>query len=437
MNNEVKLFEAKCEETLRLIDEKQEQEKKLNKEFESANSQLDEVKLLMKQFEIEKEKIESEKAKIDSEINEFKSRSRDLNEQITKKFKNLKVWLKEFHQFYELDLIERNLDNDDYIDENEAQNKDDAVMNEQNEENKGINTQVDMDVDKVSQNKDNQSENSDEEYSQVSYKSKRAKLHWSRFMMDNTKIDDFKLKQAESEGLADDIDEISQELKDTEEEIEKLNPNMGVIEDFKKLIHSFKTSNKILQKFKENEKLLKDKLAEVNKKKYDKFMTGFNIIKAKLKEMYRFITGEGDAELDLKDSLDPFIEGVVFTVRPPKKSWKQISHLSGGEKTLASLSLIFALHHFKPTPIYCMDEIDAALDYKNVSIVASYVKQQAWNAQFIVISLRQNMFEMSDKMVGIYKIKDVTRTVTIAPRRFEEMIMDEIRQSSIEISQNP
>jgi len=61
-------------------------------------------------------------------------------------------------------------------------------------------------------------------------------------------------------------------------------------------------------------------------------------------------------------------------VRPPKKSWKNISNLSGGEKTLSSLALVFALHHYKPTPLYVMDEIDAALDFKNVSIVANYIK---------------------------------------------------------------
>lgn len=55
------------------------------------------------------------------------------------------------------------------------------------------------------------------------------------------------------------------------------------------------------------------------------------------------------------------IQGIVFSVRPPKKSWKNIANLSGGEKTLSSLSLVFALHHYKPTPLYVMDEIDAAL----------------------------------------------------------------------------
>jgi structural maintenance of chromosome 4 len=69
----------------------------------------------------------------------------------------------------------------------------------------------------------------------------------------------------------------------------------------------------------------------------------------------------------LRDFLD------YCSVRPPKKSWKKIFNLSGGEKTLSSLALVFALHHYKPTPLYFMDEIDAALDFKNVSIVAFYI----------------------------------------------------------------
>jgi len=103
-------------------------------------------------------------------------------------------------------------------------------------------------------------------------------------------------------------------------------------------------------------------------------MEGYRIINGKLKEMYQMITFGGDAQLDLCNSLDPFIDGVSFSVRPPKKSWKQISNLSGGEKTLASLALVFGLHHYRPCPLYVMDEIDAALDFRNVAIIASYIK---------------------------------------------------------------
>ena len=127
------------------------------------------------------------------------------------------------------------------------------------------------------------------------------------------------------------------------------------------------------------------------------------------------ITLGGDAELELVDSLDPFAEGIVFSVRPPKKSWKNIANLSGGEKTLSSLALVFALHHFAPTPLYVMDEIDAALDFKNVSIVANYIKARTRDAQFVIISLRNNMFELADRLVGIYKTQDVTKSVTINP----------------------
>ena len=147
-------------------------------------------------------------------------------------------------------------------------------------------------------------------------------------------------------------------------------------------------------------------------------MDGFGEITLKLKEMYQMITLGGDAELELVDSLDPFSEGIVFSVRPPKKSWKNIANLSGGEKTLSSLALVFALHHYKPTPLYVMDEIDAALDFKNVSIVANYIKERTKNAQFIIISLRNNMFELADRLVGIYKTNNCTKSVTIDPRKF-------------------
>ena len=112
------------------------------------------------------------------------------------------------------------------------------------------------------------------------------------------------------------------------------------------------------------------RLDELRSLRLNGFMTGFSQISLRLKEMYQMITMGGNAELELVDSLDPFSEGILFSVMPPKKSWKNISNLSGGEKTLSSLALVFALHHYRPTPLYVMDEIDAALDFRNVSIYA-------------------------------------------------------------------
>ncbi len=163
-------------------------------------------------------------------------------------------------------------------------------------------------------------------------------------------------------------------------------------------------------------KTLKVEYEELKRKRKDEFMEGFSLINAQLKQMFRAITMGGDADLELKDSLNPFEEGIVYTVRPYKKSWKEITKLSGGEKTLSSLSLVFAVHHYKPSPLYCLDEIDAALDYRNVSIVGQYLQRRAKDCQFIIISLRNNMFELANQLVGIYMVNNITNTVVFNPR---------------------
>lgn len=202
----------------------------------------------------------------------------------------------------------------------------------------------------------------------------------------------------------------------------KANVNMGALMEYKEKEIEYRSR---LQELEDATKLRDEKRHEyddLRRKRLEEFMAGFRIITLKLKEMYQMITLGGDAELELVDSLDPFSEGVVFSVRPSKKSWKNISNLSGGEKTLASLALVFALHHYKPTPLYVMDEIDAALDFKNVSIVGNYIKQRTRNAQFVIISLRNNMFELADRLVGIYKTNDATKSVTINPKVYESML---------------
>lgn len=258
------------------------------------------------------------------------------------------------------------------------------------------------------------------------------------------------------------------EISNLEEDLKELKPNVNSIVEYKKKDKEYAHHLSVLDNITTRRDEARKNHEELKTQRHDEFMAGFHIITMKLKEMYQMITLGGDAELvriqlvntpfmcvlvscqshhlhlhlrlhpfpafchpfsafpvfaivmkELVDSLDPFAEGIVFSVRPPKKSWKNIANLSGGEKTLSSLALVFALHHFKPTPLYFMDEIDAALDFKNVSIVANYVKGRTKDAQFIIISLRNNMFEMADRLVGIYKTSNATKSVTINPNKFK------------------
>uniref|UniRef100_A0A1B6M2T8 Structural maintenance of chromosomes protein n=1 Tax=Graphocephala atropunctata TaxID=36148 RepID=A0A1B6M2T8_9HEMI len=227
---------------------------------------------------------------------------------------------------------------------------------------------------------------------------------------------DLELKKFSDEELAEiELTKLSYKLTTVERVLEKQNPNLKVIEDYYEKLQQHEQRTRELDDITEKRNDCRQWHDNVRKGRLNEFMAGFTIITDKLKEMYQMITLGGDAELELVDSLDPFTEGIVFSVRPPKKSWKNISNLSGGEKTLSSLALVFALHYYKPTPLYVMDEIDAALDFKNVSIVGHYIKERTKNAQFIIISLRANMFELADTLVGIFKVHNCTNSVTVTP----------------------
>lgn len=227
----------------------------------------------------------------------------------------------------------------------------------------------------------------------------------------------------EEELRAIDKESIKAEIVVYEEKVAKGQGNMTVLAEYRRREQEYLSRAKDLDATTEERDAAKARYDALRKERLETFMSGFSIITSKLKEMYQTITLGGNAELELVDSLDPFSEGIIFSVMPPKKSWKNISNLSGGEKTLSSLALVFALHVFKPTPLYVMDEIDAALDFRNVSIVANLIKERTRGAQFIIISLRNNMFELASRLVGVYKTANCTKSIAIDNedlQRFEE-----------------
>ncbi|XP_039345241.1 structural maintenance of chromosomes protein 4 isoform X3 [Mauremys reevesii] len=223
------------------------------------------------------------------------------------------------------------------------------------------------------------------------------------------------LNQEELEAIKD-PDILTNQIALLEAQCHEMKPNLGAIAEYNKKEELYLKRVAELDEITNERDNFRLAYEDLRKQRLNEFMAGFNVITNKLKENYQMLTLGGDAELELVDSLDPFSEGIMFSVRPPKKSWKKIFNLSGGEKTLSSLALVFALHHYKPTPLYFMDEIDAALDFKNVSIVAFYIYEQTKNAQFIIISLRNNMFEIADRLIGIYKTHNTTKSVATNPK---------------------
>lgn len=120
--------------------------------------------------------------------------------------------------------------------------------------------------------------------------------------------------------------------------------------------------------------------------------------------------------LDTEDSDEPYLEGLKYHAMPPLKRFRDMEHLSGGEKTIAALALLFAVHSYQPSPFFVLDEVDAALDNVNVARVAQYVREHAGpGMQFIVISLKTGLFQESECLVGVMRDqeKNSSRVLTL------------------------
>jgi energy-coupling factor transporter ATP-binding protein EcfA2 len=99
---------------------------------------------------------------------------------------------------------------------------------------------------------------------------------------------------------------------------------------------------------------------------------------------------------------------------PPMKRFRDMEQLSGGEKTMAALALLFAIHSYQPSPFFVLDEVDAALDNTNVGKIANYIREHASDTfQFIVISLKSTLYEKAQALVGIYRDQEVNSSKTL------------------------
>lgn len=212
---------------------------------------------------------------------------------------------------------------------------------------------------------------------------------------------------------------LQSEVKRLEQTLTAAQPNLRCIQEWQERDANYQALSAEFARADAERAALRTKFDALTQQRHQEFMSGLRAISGHLRNLYALITAGGTAELELVDTLDPFAEGVAFSVMPPRKTWRPIANLSGGEKTLASLALVFALHAYKPCPLYVMDEIDAALDFRNVAIIAAYIRHKTLrSAQFMVISLRDGMFEAADRLVGVYKVKDRTRCVAMDPARF-------------------
>ncbi|BFZ56762.1 Structural maintenance of chromosomes protein 1 [Savitreella phatthalungensis] len=203
---------------------------------------------------------------------------------------------------------------------------------------------------------------------------------------------------------------LEQKLQDVDLELERLRPNLRAIERLQGVELRHSETERDFDASRRAVKLAKEQFNAVKRKRLQLFNAAYEHIAGSIDEVYKSLTRSsavpigGTAHMSLEDSDEPYLAGVKYHAMPPMKRFRDMDQLSGGEKTMAALALLFAVHNYSPSPFFVLDEVDAALDNANVERIANYIQANAGDKlQFLVISLKNKLFHKSDGLVGIYR----------------------------------
>ncbi|WP_432354941.1 chromosome segregation protein SMC [Sporosarcina sp. A2] len=185
-------------------------------------------------------------------------------------------------------------------------------------------------------------------------------------------------------------------------EIESLGPvNPGAVEEYKEVLgrHTFLTEqrNDLL----EAKTTLEEAMSEMDMEMKSRFMSTFSAVQQRFRMVFKEMFGGGEADLVLTDPQNVLETGVDIIARPPGKKLQNLSLLSGGERALTAITLLFSIIEVRPVPFCILDEVEAALDEANVIRYSRYLKKFSEDTQFIVITHRKGTMEGADVLYGI------------------------------------
>ncbi|MYG00444.1 AAA family ATPase, partial [Candidatus Poribacteria bacterium] len=142
-------------------------------------------------------------------------------------------------------------------------------------------------------------------------------------------------------------------------------------------------------------------IQKINDTSRDEFLKTFERVKTNFQEVFTQLFGGGETELRLTDETDILESGIDIIARPPGKRPQNITQLSGGERSLVAIGLLFAVFKIKPSPFCVLDEVDASLDEANVLRFTNLIRAYSDNTQFVIITHNRRTMEIADVMYGV------------------------------------
>ncbi|MBQ8749136.1 MAG: chromosome segregation protein SMC [Clostridia bacterium] len=198
------------------------------------------------------------------------------------------------------------------------------------------------------------------------------------------------------------INEGYAQINEIRKEINKIGPiNISAIDDYKAVCERYEymteQTNDALKAEEELIQIIRDLSTEM----VTRFNDQFDKINRNFTKIFSELFGGGSARLELVDNEDPLLAGVDILAQPPGKKLQTMTLMSGGEKALTAIAILFAILKLRPMPFCLLDEIEAALDDANVERFAKYLKRFSQDTQFIVITHRKPTMELADSLFGV------------------------------------
>ena len=218
--------------------------------------------------------------------------------------------------------------------------------------------------------------------------------------------DEYEITLSDAASLRDgeltDLAAMKKEIASLRDQIRKLGDvNVNAIEDYKNLLERYTFMSTQRDDLVEAEKTLENIIQELDAAMRKQFAEKFAEIGREFDKVFKELFGGGRGTLELIEDEDILEAGIRIIAQPPGKKLQNMMQLSGGEKALTAISLLFAIQNLKPSPFCLLDEIEAALDDSNVGRFAKYLHKLTKNTQFIVITHRRGTMEQVDRLYGI------------------------------------
>ncbi|MCT7399304.1 chromosome segregation protein SMC [Eubacterium sp. LFL-14] len=392
LNKELTNVEDRNSELEELIKQKSNNMDSINAKLVEKTSLLEEINIeissLKQKHEFLCEKIQNSNNQISdlkNELEQIKNNSSENNNEISARIETIDGITKEIEEGRK--LIEKlNLEIEDLKNAKEKQNKDHKEFFDKREELSSRITQLDKEIYRLNSQKENLQEKNE------------TKIN---YMWNEYEITYRNAVELRDESLNDKA-ELRNSIANLKRQIKELGDvNVNAIEEFKEINERYqfmKEQHEDLMRAKENLLKIIDEL-EVGMRK--QFKEKFAEIQVEFDKVFKELFGGGAGVIELTEADDILDAGINIISQPPGKKLQNMMQLSGGEKALTAICLLFAIQNLKPSPFCLLDEIEAALDGSNVIRFAEYLHKLTENTQFIVVTHRRGTMGCADRLYGI------------------------------------